>query len=96
MWPDLQTALEVVDLYAEKCLEKPNAEMTKSQFDYCCEQWNTIDILKEHLIKHWGEAQSSDIVYYFVKDRDRLQRLLKDPKLKLVYEISKEIFFYFI
>ena len=95
--PDLDTAMEVIDFYVEKHLEKPDDSMTKNLFLYCCQRLYAIDILKEYLKKHWFEAPSSDIVYNFVKERKALKSKLKNDQFqKVVYELARDIFFYFV
>jgi len=95
--PDLDTAMEVIDFYVEKKLEKPNSSMTKGLFLYCCQQLYAIDILKEYLQKHWFEAPPSDIIYNFIKERKLLKAKLKDDQFqKIVYKLAKDIFYYFI
>lgn len=93
--PDLDTAMEVIDMWAERYLEKPNSKMSKSEFRYCCEQHAAIDILKEHLKEHWFEAPSSDLIYNFIKQLSRLKES-GDYFWTVVYKIVKEIFYYFI
>lgn len=93
--PDLDIALEIIDMWAEKNLEKPNSKMSKSRFKYCCEQYAAVDILKEHLTEHWFEAASSDLIFNFIKQASRLKES-NDYFWTVVYKISKEIFYDFI
>ena len=97
MWPDLQTALDVINVYVEKHLVKPDQSMTKSMFMHCCDQRNAIDILKEYMTNHWGEAPASDIIYNFIKNQKRLTNNLKNDVFRqTVYDIAKDVFYYFI
>ena len=97
MPPDLKTAYDVIDMYAERHLEKPDETMTKSRFRLCSQQMQAVDILKSHLKAHWFEAPASDIIYNFVKEHHR--RMLKsksDSYERVIYLVSKEIFYYFV
>lgn len=93
--PDVNIAMEVIDNWAEKNLEKPNKTMAEDKFKYCCEKWNAVDILKRYLRDHWYEAPSPDLVFVFIKQMERLKEG-NDYFWTIVYKIAKEIFYYFI
>ena len=94
---DLSIAYETIDMYAEKYLIKPDKSMTKSQLGRACWKMCAVDILKDYLKQHWFEAPPADLVYNFVKEHHRRSKLLKNDMMeKFIYEVSKEIFYYFI
>ena len=95
--PDINAAMEVIDFYIQYKLDKPDASMKQSFFIYCCQRIEAAELLRKYLIKHWNEAPAADLVFLFIKDRKRLKNRLKnDVFQKIVYDVAKDIFYYFI
>lgn len=95
--PDIHPVMEVIDFYIENKLDKPDASMRKSFFIYCCQRIQAAEILRDYLKEHWSEAPAADLVFYFIKDRKRMKNIFKNDFFqKIVYDVAKDIFYYFI
>ena len=95
--PDLEAALETIDMYVEKCISKPEKNMSKSDLRLWSQRMNAIDILKEHLRIHWFEAKPSDLIYNFINEYKRRSYVMGgDPMNMVIYKVAKEILYYFI
>ena len=94
--PDYSTAVECISMYAEKNLTKPDKSMTKKEIILASQRWCAIDILTEYLYEHWFESTPSDLVYRFVMYWERISKVTTDMFPKIVFQVSKEIFYYFV